>query len=178
MVWWSARLALVRSPYVNPTTRFGPSLQTPAGSLTNGQCNALKFTFGSDNVLYEGDSAYDAFTGSYWAAQQAVVNPFCIFKPSNALQVSAAVLISRLTQCPFAVKGGGHAAFAGGSSIEGGITIALEKINEITLSSDKKLAAIGPGNRWISVYETLEPQGLAVIGGRVCSDALDIHGVS
>jgi hypothetical protein len=76
-------------------------------------------------------------------------------------------LLSRLTQCPFAVKGGGHAAFAGGSSIEGGITIALEKLNEVTLSADKKTAAIGPGNRWLRVYETLEQDGLAVIGGRV-----------
>jgi FAD/FMN-containing dehydrogenase len=90
-----------------------------------------------------------------------------VFKPSKAVQVSASVLISRLTQCPFAVKGGGHAAFAGGSSIEGGITIALERMDEVTLSSDKKLVAVGPGNRWIKVYETLEHDGLAVIGGRI-----------
>jgi hypothetical protein len=60
-----------------------------------------------------------------------------------------------------------NAAFAGASSIEGGITIALEKMDTITLSSDKKIAAIGPGNRWLKVYETLEKDGLAVIGGRV-----------
>ncbi|KAF2821615.1 FAD binding domain-containing protein [Ophiobolus disseminans] len=132
-------------------------------------CNVLKLTFGADSVLSEGSSAYDSFTGAYWAAQQANVNPFCVFKPSSATQVSAAVLLSRLTQCPFAVKGGGHAAFAGGSSIEGGITIALEKLNEVTLSSNKKIAAVGPGNRWIRVYETLEQDGLAVIGGRVAT---------
>lgn len=131
------------------------------------KCNTLKLVFGSDNVLFEGNEAYDAFTGAYWAAQQGQVDPFCVFKPSSAVQVSAAVLLSRLTQCPFAIKGGGHAAFAGGSSIEGGITIALEQMNEVTLSSDKKVAAIGPGNRWLAVYEALEHEGLAVIGGRV-----------
>lgn len=118
-------------------------------------------------MLSEGSAAYDEFTGDYWAAQQANVNPYCIFKPSSAIQVSTAVLISRLTQCPFAVKGGGHAAFAGGSSIDGGITIALEKLNEITLSSNKKIASIGPGNRWGAVYKNLEQYGLEVIGGRV-----------
>lgn len=118
-------------------------------------------------MLFEGSSAYEAFTGAYWSAQQGKVNPFCVFKPTNAVQVSTTVLLSRLTQCPFAVKGGGHAAFAGGSSIEGGITIALEKMDEVTLSSDKKIAAIGPGNRWLRVYEILEKVGLAVIGGRV-----------
>jgi hypothetical protein len=90
-----------------------------------------------------------------------------VFKPTTSLQVSTTVLLSRLTQCPFAVKSGGHAAFAGGSSIEGGITVALEKMNEVTLSSDKRIAAIGPGNRWLRVYEELEKEGLAVIGGRV-----------
>ena len=119
-------------------------------------------------MLSEGTPAYDEFTADYWSAQQGNVDPYCIFKPSKALQVSTAVLLSRLTQCPFAVKGGGHAAFAGGSSIEGGITIALENMNGITLSSDRKTASIGSGNRWGNVYKTLEQYGVQVVGGRVC----------
>ena len=118
-------------------------------------------------MLLEGSAAYDNFTSDYWAAQQGAVNPYCVFKPSSAVQVSTAVLLSRLTQCPFAVKGGGHAAFAGGSSIEGGITIALERLNEKKLSSDGKVASIGPGNRWGDVYPWIEQYGLEVIGGRV-----------
>lgn len=118
-------------------------------------------------MLSEGSAAYQEFTTSYWAGQQNSVSPYCVFKPTNGLQVSTLVLLSRLTQCPFAVKGGGHAAFAGGSSIDGGITVALEKLDAITLSSDKKIASIGPGNRWGNVYKTLEPHGVAVIGGRV-----------
>ncbi|KAH7392322.1 FAD binding domain-containing protein [Phaeosphaeria sp. MPI-PUGE-AT-0046c] len=130
-------------------------------------CNTLKLIFGDDSALSAGSSLYDTFTNAYWAAQQAQVNPFCVFKPSTPVQVSTAVLLSRLTQCPFAVKGGGHAAFAGGSSIEGGITISLEKFSDITLSSDQETVAIGPGVRWLAVYEKLERYGLAVIGGRV-----------
>ncbi|KAH7371561.1 FAD binding domain-containing protein [Pyrenochaeta sp. MPI-SDFR-AT-0127] len=132
-------------------------------------CSALKITFGSGSVLSEGSAAYQDFTNNYWAGQQNSVNPYCVFKPTNAVQVSTLVLLSRLTQCPFAVKGGGHAAFAGGSSIEGGITVALERLDAITLSANKKIASIGPGNRWGNVYKTLEPHGVAVIGGRVAS---------
>ncbi|KAF3049057.1 hypothetical protein E8E11_009699 [Didymella keratinophila] len=45
------------------------------------------------------DSAnYTSFTNSYWSAQQVDVNPYCVFKPSIAKQVSTAVLISRLTR--------------------------------------------------------------------------------
>jgi hypothetical protein len=76
------------------------------------------------------------------------------------------VLLSRLTQCPFAVKGGGHTAFPGASSIEGGITVSLENMNQIVLSKDKKTASIGPGNRWGGVYAELAKQNLTVIGGR------------
>lgn len=79
------------------------------------------------------------------------------------------VLISRLTQCPFAIKSGGHAAFAGASSIDGGITVSLENFNQITPSSDKKSAVIGPGNRWLQVYSTLQKSDIVVIGGRVAS---------
>lgn len=77
------------------------------------------------------------------------------------------VLLSRLTQCPFAVKGGGHAAFGGASSIDGGITVSMEKFKKVAVSSDKKTADIGPGNRWVDVYTELEKSGVGVVGGRV-----------
>ena len=80
-----------------------------------------------------------------------------------------ALLLSRLTQCPFAVKSGGHAAFAGSSNIEGGITINFAKMNEIKLSSNKNIVSLGPGNTWFDVYVALEPETLTVIGGRVAA---------
>jgi FAD/FMN-containing dehydrogenase len=111
-------------------------------------------------------SQYDAFTSSYWATQPANVDPYCVYKPAKALDVSTVVLLSRLTQCTFAIKGGGHTSFPGASSIEGGITVSMERMNDITLSSDKKVASIGPGNRWGAVYTKLAEDVLAVIGGR------------
>jgi FAD/FMN-containing dehydrogenase len=118
-------------------------------------------------VIKQNDPSYNAFTDGYWSVQQGSVNPFCVFKPSNAPSISIAILISRLTQCPFAAKSGGHAAFAGASNIEGGITISLEKLNTVQLSGNKKTADIGPGNKWFDVYSALQPTGMAVIGGRV-----------
>jgi FAD/FMN-containing dehydrogenase len=118
-------------------------------------------------VLSEATPAYENFTGAYWSAQQGAVDPYCVFKPSTALEVSIVALLARLTQCPFAVKGGGHAAFAGASSIEDGITISLERLNHIVISPDQSLSDIGPGNHWVEVYQALEKQNLTVIGGRV-----------
>jgi FAD/FMN-containing dehydrogenase len=83
------------------------------------------------------------------------------------LDVSTSILLSRLTQCPFAVKSGGHSAVPGGSNIEGGITISFEKMSKTIASSDKKSATFEPGQTWFDVYTTLEKQNLAIIGGRV-----------
>jgi FAD/FMN-containing dehydrogenase len=104
----------------------------------------------------------------YWSLQQSAVKPYCTFTPATALDVSTTVLLARLFTCPFAVKSGGHAAFAGASSIEGGITIDLAGLNERKLSEDRKTVAIGAGNRWLDVYDYLTPYELAVVGGRVC----------
>jgi len=95
------------------------------------------------------------------------VNPYCIFRAPDNTAVSVVILLSRLTSCPFAVKSGGHAAFNGASNIEGGITVSLAALNAITVSSDKKSVAVGPGNTWNAVYTKLQTYNLAVIGGRV-----------
>ncbi|KAH6639597.1 hypothetical protein C7974DRAFT_134998 [Boeremia exigua] len=136
-------------------------------------CNSLRLVFG-DKVLSSGSAAYDAFTNGYWSTQTASVDPFCVFKPTKALDVSTVVLLSRLTQCPFAVKGGGHTGFPGASSIQDGITVSLESMNEITLSRDKKTAVIGPGNRWGAIYAKLSKESLTVIGGRASDVGLGL----
>ncbi|KAI5462641.1 FAD binding domain-containing protein [Mariannaea sp. PMI_226] len=130
-------------------------------------CTALSLLFGKDAVDTKDELSYGNFTGGFWAQNQAEVRPYCIFKPSKPADVSVVVLLSRLTQCPFAAKSGGHAAFAGASNIEGGITISFEKLNQIKLSSDKKIASVQPGNTWQRVYSELSKSDLSVIGGRV-----------
>ena len=77
------------------------------------------------------------------------------------------VLLSRLSQCPFAVKSGGHSAFAGAATIEGGITVSFENLRDIKLSSDKKTVTVQPGNDWASVLTALSTTGVTVVGGRL-----------
>ena len=86
------------------------------------------------------------------------------------------VLTLQVTQCEFAVKSGGHAAFAGASNIENGLTIDLINLNQITVSADKTQTSIGPGNVWYDVYTKLDPMGLSVIGGRV--SAIGVGGIT
>lgn len=102
----------------------------------------------------------------YWSAQQAAVTPACRIDVSSAQEIATTLQVSNLTSCPFAVKSGGHTSFAGASSIQNGILINLAKLNEVTLSADRKSTRVGPGNTWGSVYEVLDELGVSVIGGR------------
>ncbi|KAF5023557.1 hypothetical protein F66182_4370 [Fusarium sp. NRRL 66182] len=130
-------------------------------------CASLTFLYGDAAVESRDEKAYDAFTDSYWSANQGEVNPYCIFKPAKSDHVSVLVLLARLTQCPFAAKSGGHAAFAGASSIEGGITISFANLKAVSLSEDEKIASIQPGNIWGDVFEQLAKSDLSVVGGRL-----------
>lgn len=95
------------------------------------------------------------------------MKPYCRFTPSTALDVSLTLKILVGYQCPFAIKSGGHANFAGASNIEGGVTIDFGNLNQVTLSEDKRTASLGSGARWADVYTKLEKNGLAVVGGRI-----------
>ncbi|KAL4980683.1 hypothetical protein BDW66DRAFT_147106 [Aspergillus desertorum] len=141
----------------------------PTDNGCQNACGALNHIYASERVIVDNSLAYQNITRSYWAAQQGEVRPSCIFAPAVDTDVSIAVLISQLTQCQFAAKSGGHAAFAGASSSEGGITILFRDLNEISLNEDKSVASIGPGNNWGQVYKALEPHGVTVIGGRLSS---------
>ena len=127
----------------------------------------LRRQFGSNKLVVPSDAAYKNFTSSYWSAQQQSISPGCVFKPETAQDVSVAVLTSRLTDCPFAVKSGGHSAVPGGSNIQNGLTISFEKMSKTTVSADKKSVTFEPGQTWRDVYSKLEKDNLIIIGGRV-----------
>jgi FAD/FMN-containing dehydrogenase len=127
----------------------------------------LKLIFGNEKVGTQAEPVYNAFVNAFWSAQQREITPACVFKPVKALDVSTAILISRLTQCPFAAKSGGHSAVPGGSNIDGGITISFEKMGKIALSSNKKMVSFQPGHIWHDIYTALEKDNVTIIGGRV-----------
>ncbi|ROW14174.1 hypothetical protein VPNG_04282 [Cytospora leucostoma] len=133
-------------------------------------CNALALGFGADKVAESNDQgAYGNKLSEFWSAQQSNTTPACLFLPVQSKEVSAAILLSRLTQCPFAVKSGGHAAFKGASNVENGLTIDLARLNQVNLSQSGDIVSIGTGNTWNDVYTALEPYNRIAVGGRVAS---------
>ena len=57
--------------------------------------------------------------------------------------------------------------WAGSANIQGGVTIDLSSLNQVSVSKNRLVASVGPGARWGSVYSQLDAMGLAVAGGRV-----------
>ena len=123
-------------------------------------------------VLLPSDSMYQEFKVSYSSLQEAEVSPSCIVKPVNANEVAKAVAVlasvyeSSSHSAQFAVRGGGHAAWAGSASIENGAVIDMTSINEVTVNTDRTVTLVGAGAKWSDVYSYLDPMHLAVVGGR------------
>ncbi len=90
----------------------------------------------------------------------------CRIDVSSANSISTVIQTSKLAKCPFAVKSGGHAAFAGGSSVQNGILVNLGRLNSVSLSKDRTTASVRPGQTWYDVYQKLDPLGISVVGGR------------
>lgn len=113
-----------------------------------------------------GSESYAQQQSAYWSSQQAETQPACRVQPQDAKGIAATLVTTTFFRCPFAVKSGGHAAFAGASSIQGGVTIDLNNLRTLEVSQDKATTYVGAGNRWGDVYRALSPSNLAVIGGR------------
>lgn len=124
-------------------------------------------------MVYPSSSSYKTSVDSYWSAQ-AQLSPACIVRPTSPQDVSLAVktLVTASRKnypCRFAVRGGGHTAWAGASNIQGGVTIDLSLMSKTTYDKKTSTASIGPGSRWVNVYQVLDQLGVSVPGGRAGS---------
>jgi FAD/FMN-containing dehydrogenase len=125
-----------------------------------------------NKVAYPNSTSYETSAVTYFAQQEGELSPYCYVKPESSGDVSNIVQALALLNiidviCPFAVRGAGHHTVVGIANIHAGITIDLGNMNQTTVSQDKSTASVGSGARWGSVYSTLVPLGLAVLGGRV-----------
>ncbi|KAF2751575.1 putative oxidoreductase [Sporormia fimetaria CBS 119925] len=119
------------------------------------------------------DLEYQASQLSFWSAQEQSLLPSCIVIPTSTQDVSTAVKILNMgnqisiARCKFAVRGAGHTPHAGSANINEGVTIDMQSMNQVVVSSDKKIVKIGAGNRWGNVFPTLDEMDLGMVGGRV-----------
>ncbi|KAH7039591.1 uncharacterized protein B0I36DRAFT_343457 [Microdochium trichocladiopsis] len=118
-------------------------------------------------VLFPGDSQgrNDARLASYYSAN-AALSPWCMVLPTETLDVSRIASILQENACPFGMRSGAHSAFSGSNGVSDGVTVDFGYLNATTYTPGSDIASIQPGSDWGSAYETLDPFGVTVVGGR------------
>ncbi|KAL2688921.1 hypothetical protein Neosp_002971 [[Neocosmospora] mangrovei] len=128
-------------------------------------CSELCQEYG-ESVVFPSSVNYTKESTDYWDIRSNLL-PACIFLPTDAAQVSHALRLFSKHKAQFAIRGGGHMNFPGSNNIDGGVVLALSKLNHIKVHRHNLTYDVGPGNRWVDVYTALEPYGLYSIGGRL-----------
>lgn len=55
------------------------------------------------------------------------------------------IAIKELASTNFAIRGGGHTPWAGSANINGGVTIDMNSIKDVTVNNNKTIASVGAG---------------------------------
>ncbi|EKG15330.1 FAD linked oxidase [Macrophomina phaseolina MS6] len=122
---------------------------------------------GLEHVYTPSDVAYSQRIESYWSLTSQL-HPYCIVQPPDASNVAKALaILVRETACDFAVRSGGHSSNAGANNIDEGVTIDLGLMNATTYNAARGVVSIEPAAHWLSVYQTTDPLGIGVLGGRL-----------
>ncbi|KAI9878960.1 MAG: hypothetical protein M1830_010014 [Pleopsidium flavum] len=135
-------------------------------------CAMLESLFPT-SVFSPGSAAYTAESQAIWS-QAAWLWPSCVFVPSSPKELARGLKTLAHTKTPFAIRSGGNMPVKGHASIDGGVLIAMSRLNEMTLvptpnDFDVPYLRAGSAHTWKEIYEHLDPHDLFVIGGRVVS---------
>ena len=90
--------------------------------------------------------------------------PALVVQPDSARDVATAVGFARDHGLSLSIKGGGHNI--GGTSIaEGGLTLDMSRMRDVTVWPESKLALVGPGCLLKDVDRATQEHGLATVLG-------------
>ncbi len=135
------------------------------------QCNALSLAL-SGTVSFPASSTYSSSSSSYWSKQEESLAPSCVVSPTTVDDVVTTIktltLLSKtgVLGCQFAIRGGGHTPWAGSANINGGVTIDMRSIDDVTINAERSIASVGAGAIWGDVYREMDAKNLTVVGGR------------
>ncbi|KAI1498346.1 putative FAD-binding oxidoreductase [Biscogniauxia marginata] len=149
--------AAAKSTQVANSSTFSAEINCACSELSN------KY---DDSMLLPSSANFTEQTKHFWDVRSAVT-PACMIFPTSADEVSEAVKVLASCNAQFAIRGGGHMNFPGSNNIEGGVLIALNKLNVMSVDEKASTISIGPGNTWADVYGALDPYGLYTNGGRL-----------
>lgn len=120
----------------------------------------------SNKILPRDVPSYETERTDYWSTTEWLM-PSCILLPESPSEVADAVTVLVQNECRFSVKGGGHSTIPGAANIDDGVLIAMKHLNGTDVNAEGGFIRVGAGALFQSIYDTLDPLGLAAIVGRV-----------
>jgi FAD/FMN-containing dehydrogenase len=113
-------------------------------------------------LLRTGDKGWDEAVLT-WNAM-VTRTPALVIQPVTAHDVAAAIAFAREHNLLLSIKGGGH-NIAGTSLAEGGLTLDMSRMRQITVDPGTKLARVGSGCLLTDVDTATQAHGLATVLG-------------
>jgi FAD/FMN-containing dehydrogenase len=113
-------------------------------------------------LLRTGDAGFDEAV-LVWNGMVART-PKLLVQPTTAHDVAAAVRFAGEHRLLLSVKGGGH-NIAGTAVAEGGLTLDMSRMRQISVDPDARLAHVGPGCLLTDVDRATQEHGLATVLG-------------
>jgi len=143
-------------------------LESASASLTNSQRACALLQAGPiSSIVSSSGAIYDTGATSAWNLANAQLDPACIVFARTTQDVSIAMATIYCTKAKYAVQAGGHSAMLGWNNVQGGVLIHLKNMNAISYNASTSSVTLQPGSTWGQILDVLEPQGVAVSGGRV-----------
>ncbi|KAF9506679.1 hypothetical protein BS47DRAFT_1367192 [Hydnum rufescens UP504] len=141
----------------------GHNRTTPAKTA----CHTLNTVLGPDKVQSAGGAQYEASATGAWDIYNQLDRPTCIVFPRNSSDVVSAMRTIFHSDEHYAVRGGGHSAMPGWNTIDNGVLIDFSQMKAFSYDPVRDSIFIEPGVLLEEVYDGLQSQGVAPVGGRL-----------
>ncbi|TFK32381.1 hypothetical protein BDQ12DRAFT_707669 [Crucibulum laeve] len=130
-------------------------------------CNDLQTRLGSKIVQLSSGAEYLAGATNAWDLFNTVQRPSCIIFPRNSSHVQTAMAGIFRDQVRYAVQAGSHSAMKGWNNVQDGVLIFFSHMKNISFDATTDTITLQPGIHWGEALNTLEPLGVAPMGGRI-----------
>lgn len=146
----------------------GPMTTTGIAALAGGRVDVTAEQLSELEARLDGQLLSPGEEG--WADATLVWNamaartPALVIRPSSAGDIAVAVRFAREHGILISVKGGGH-NIAGTSMAEGGLTLDMSDLRDVTVDAEARLVSVGPGCLLRDVDRATQERGLATVLG-------------
>jgi hypothetical protein len=123
-----------------------------------------------------GTDTYNRLNNARWS-DTTILSPGCIFQPKSTKDVSRGLKVLANKKCQFAIKSGGHNPNPGANNINGGVSIDLGLLNQISLAADRSYVSLGAGSTWGAAYDKFTGEEGLLFPGGLCGTT-GVGGVS